>query len=71
MSSITESETSKWCSQFKKCAGCKLDSECSVGPMDKLPYIKDGVIIDPWAIRTTAMIKRELAALDALNENNI
>lgn len=62
MSSITESETSKWCNQFKNCIGCKLDSECRVGPMDKDPYIKDGVIIDPWAIRTTEMIKRELAA---------
>ncbi len=71
MNKTTESETARWCSQFRKCVGCKLDAECSVGPMDKLPYMKDGVIIDPWAIRTTAMIKRELAALDALNEINI
>ncbi|WP_312998281.1 antirestriction Ral family protein [Leclercia sp.] len=62
MSTTTEPETYKWCSQFKKCKGCKLDSECAVGPMDKHPYIKDGVIIDPWAIRTTEMIRRELAA---------
>ncbi|MGK9174150.1 restriction endonuclease [Yokenella regensburgei] len=62
MSTITDSDAYKWCSQFNKCKGCKLDSECAVGPMDKDPYIKDGVIIDPWAIRTTEMIKRELAA---------
>lgn len=62
MNSTTESVTTKWCSQFKKCIGCKLDSECRVGPMDKDPYIRDGVIIDPWAIRTRAMIEREMAA---------
>lgn len=62
MTTIIKTETYEWCSQFNKCIGCKLESECRVGPMDKPPYVRDGVIIDPWAIRTTAMIKRELAA---------
>nr|DAM64814.1 MAG TPA: antirestriction protein [Caudoviricetes sp.] len=53
-------DTNKWCSQFVKCKGCKLDSECAVGIHDSHPYIKEGVIIDPWAIRTTAMISRAL-----------
>ena len=52
--------TSDWCGQFIKCKGCKLDAECAVGPHDKHPYMVDGVIIDPWAIRTTEMIMRAL-----------
>lgn len=56
------SETEQWCRRFKKCHGCKLDAECGVKPGDGHPYMKDGVVIDPWAIRTTAMIKRELSA---------
>ncbi|WP_414712161.1 antirestriction Ral family protein [Siccibacter turicensis] len=35
MNTTTESVTTKWCSQFKKCVGCKLESECRVGPNDK------------------------------------
>ncbi|RKO75238.1 restriction endonuclease [Pectobacterium parmentieri] len=54
------SETEKWCIQFKGCVGCKLESGCRVGPMDRNPFVKDGVIIDPWAIRTTEMIKKAL-----------
>jgi len=33
-----------------------------VKPEDGHPYIKNGVVVDPWANRTTEMIKRELAA---------
>lgn len=54
------SETEKWCVQFKGCRGCKLESGCSVGPLDSNPYIKDGMIIDPWAIRTRKMILEEI-----------
>lgn len=57
---MSKSPAEKWCSQFKGCRGCKLESECRVGALDRQPFVKDGVIIDPWAIRTTAMIERAL-----------
>ncbi|MCX9108212.1 MULTISPECIES: antirestriction Ral family protein [Providencia] len=56
----TTIDTSKWCSQFKKCKGCKLDAECMVRPEEMVLVMEDGLIIDKWAIRTTAMIAREL-----------
>ncbi|MEQ5201591.1 antirestriction Ral family protein [Providencia rettgeri] len=52
--------TNQWCSQFKKCKGCKLDSECMVRPEEMVLVMEDGLIIDKWAIRTTAMIARAL-----------
>ncbi|MEM6050486.1 antirestriction Ral family protein [Erwinia sp. P7711] len=55
-------DVQRWCGQFKRCNGCKLQSECMVKPEDGPPYIKNGVVVDPWANRTTEMIKRELAA---------
>lgn len=62
------SDTRRWCSQFVKCKGCKLDSECAVKVSDRNPYVKDGVIIDPWAIRTTAMIERELSTMPTIED---
>ena len=59
MNSITD----KWCSQFKKCNGCKLQSECMVKPEEMVPIFVDGIMVDKWAIRTTKMIERELAAM--------
>lgn len=53
-------DTNQWCSQFKKCKGCKLDAECMVKPEEMALVKENGVIIDKWAIRTTAMIAREL-----------
>lgn len=62
------SSTRKWCTQFVGCKGCKLDSECAVRVSDGNPYVKDGVIIDPWAIRTTAMIERELSTMPSIED---
>lgn len=59
----TTIDTSKWCSQFKKCKGCKLDAECMVRPEEMVLVMEDGLIIDKWAIRTTAMIARALEQL--------
>ncbi|MDH1171412.1 antirestriction Ral family protein [Pantoea agglomerans] len=59
MNSITD----KWCGQFKKCNGCKLQSECMVKPEEMAPIFVDGKMVDKWAIRTTKMIERELAAM--------
>ncbi len=59
MNSITD----KWCGQFKKCNGCKLQSECMVKPEEMVPIFVDGKMVDKWAIRTTKMIERELAAM--------
>ncbi|MDH2365423.1 antirestriction Ral family protein [Providencia rettgeri] len=56
----TTIDTSKWCSQFKKCKGCKLDSECMVRPEEMALVVEGGKIVDRWAIRTAAMIAREL-----------
>lgn len=56
----TTIDTSKWCGQFNKCKGCKLDAECMVRPEEMALAMEDGLIIDKWAIRTTAMIAREL-----------
>ncbi|MBQ0268524.1 antirestriction Ral family protein [Providencia huaxiensis] len=53
-------DTNQWCSQFKKCKGCKLDAECMVKPEEMALVKENGVIIDKWAIRTTAMITKEL-----------
>ncbi|EOV9219077.1 restriction endonuclease [Proteus sp. G4380] len=53
-------DTNQWCGQFKKCKGCKLDAECMVKPEEMALVKENGVIIDKWAIRTTAMIAREL-----------
>lgn len=62
MSTTTESDAYRWCSQFKKCKGCKLDSECMVKPEEMALFIEDGKYVDRWAIRATAMIARELEA---------
>ncbi|PPA54174.1 antirestriction Ral family protein [Escherichia coli] len=40
--------------------GCKLQSECMVKPEEMFPVMEDGKYVDKWAIRTTAMIAREL-----------
>lgn len=56
----TTIDTSKWCGQFNKCKGCKLDSGCMVRPEEMALVMEDGLIIDKWAIRTTAMIARAL-----------
>ncbi|MBO8263433.1 restriction endonuclease [Proteus mirabilis] len=53
-------DTNQRCGQFKKCKGCKLDAECMVKPEEMALVKENGVIIDKWAIRTTAMIAREL-----------
>ncbi|NPG89656.1 restriction endonuclease [Escherichia coli] len=45
---------------FKRCNGCKLQSECMVKPEEMFPVMEDGKYVDKWAIRTTAMIAREL-----------
>lgn len=58
----TTIDTNKWCSQFPKCKGCKLDAECLVRPEEMALVIEDGKYVDRWAIRTTAMIARELEA---------
>ena len=49
-----------WCGQFKRCNGCKLQSECMVKPEEMFPVMEDGKYVDKWAIRTTAMIAREI-----------
>lgn len=56
----TTIDTNEWCAQFKKCKGCKLDAECMVKPEEMALVKENGVIIDKWAIRTTAMIAKEL-----------
>lgn len=55
-------DTNQWCGQFIKCRGCKLDAECMVKPEEMALVIEDGKHVDRWAIRTTAMIARELEA---------
>ncbi|EPT7016837.1 antirestriction Ral family protein, partial [Cronobacter sakazakii] len=45
--------------------GCKLDAECMVKPEEMALVREDGKIVDKWAIRTTAMIERELEKLKA------
>ncbi|HGK4675211.1 TPA: antirestriction Ral family protein [Kluyvera georgiana] len=52
--------TNDWCGQFKKCNGCKLQAECMVKPEEMALIKEDGKYVDRWAIRTTAMIAREL-----------
>ncbi|HGG4278047.1 TPA: antirestriction Ral family protein, partial [Salmonella enterica subsp. enterica serovar Rissen] len=44
---------------------CKLDAECMVKPEEMALVREDGKIVDKWAIRTTAMIARELEKLKA------
>ncbi|EJT9651519.1 restriction endonuclease [Salmonella enterica] len=56
----TTIDTNQWCSRFVKCKGCKLDAECMVKPEEMVLVIEDGKYVDRWAIRTTAMIAREL-----------
>ena len=56
----TTIDTNQWCGQFKRCNGCKLQSECMVKPEEMFPVMEDGKYVDKWAIRTTAMIAREL-----------
>ncbi|MGV4048771.1 antirestriction Ral family protein [Citrobacter freundii] len=53
-------DTNQWCGQFNRCNGCKLDAECMVKPEEMALVIEDGKYVDRWAIRTTAMIAREL-----------
>ncbi|EAA6339920.1 antirestriction Ral family protein [Salmonella enterica] len=59
----TTTDTNQWCSRFVKCKGCKLDAECMVKPEEMALVRVDGKIVDKWAIRTTAMIARELEKL--------
>lgn len=56
----TTIDTNQWCGQFKRCNGCKLQSEYMVKPEEMFPVMEDGKYVDKWAIRTTAMIAREL-----------
>ncbi|RXO38215.1 restriction endonuclease [Salmonella enterica] len=56
----TTIDTNQWCGQFDRCKGCKLDAECMVKPEEMALVIEDGKYVDRWAIRTTAMISREL-----------
>ena len=58
----TTIDTNQWCGQFTRCKGCKLDAECMVKPEEMALVIEDGKYVDRWAIRTTAMIARELEA---------
>lgn len=60
----TTIDTNQWCGRFKRCHGCKLQSECMVKPEEMAPIFEDGVFVDRWAIRTTAMIARELKKLN-------
>lgn len=53
-------DKNQWCGQFERCNGCKLQSECMVKPEEMFPVMEDGKYVDKWAIRTTAMIAREL-----------
>ena len=50
----TTIDTNQWCGQFKRCNGCM------VKPEEMFPVMEDGKYVDKWAIRTTAMIAREL-----------
>ncbi|WP_097512551.1 antirestriction Ral family protein [Escherichia coli] len=56
----TTIDKNQWCGQFKRCNGCKLQSECMVKPEEMFPVMEDGKYVDKWEIRTTAMIAREL-----------
>ncbi|HGD7847174.1 TPA: antirestriction Ral family protein [Escherichia coli] len=56
----TTIDKNQWCGQFKRCSGCKLQSEYMVKPEEMFPVMEDGKYVDKWAIRTTAMIAREL-----------
>ena len=60
----TTIDTNQWCGRFKRCNGCNLQSECMVRPEEMAPTMEDGIFIDRWAIRTTAMIERELKKLN-------
>ncbi|HAU3141569.1 TPA: restriction endonuclease [Salmonella enterica] len=62
----TTIDTNQWCSRFVKCKDCKLDAECMVKPEEMALVREDGKIVDKWAIRTTAMIARELEKLKAI-----
>ena len=53
-------DTNQWCGRYVKCKGCKLDAECMVKP-EEMALVR----VDRWAIRTTAMIARELEKLKA------
>ncbi len=64
----TTIDTNQWCGQFKRCNGCKLQSECMVKPEEMFPVMEDGKYVDKWAIRTTAMIARELGKLKWFTE---
>ncbi len=44
----TTIDKNQWCGQFKRCNGCKLQSECMVKPEEMFP------------VSATAMIAREL-----------
>ena len=57
----TTIDKNQWCGQFKRFNGCKLQSECMVKPEEMFPVMEDGKYVDKWAIRTTAMIARELS----------
>ncbi len=66
----TTIDTNQWCGQFKRCNGCKLQSECMVKPEEMFPVMEDGKYVDKWAIRTTAMIEppRESWRLNSLRK---
>ena len=48
----TTIDKNQWCGQFKRCNGCKLQSECMVKPEEMFPVMEDGKYVDKWAIRT-------------------
>ena len=65
----TTIDKNQWCGQFKRCNGCKLQSECMVKPEEMFPVMENGKYVDKWAIRTTAMIARELGGLLTSNRS--
>ena len=52
----TTIDKNQWCGQFKRCNGCKLQSEYMVKPEEMFPVMEDGKYVDKWAIRATAII---------------
>lgn len=47
----TTIDTNQWCGQFKRCNGCKLQSECMVKPEEMFPVMEDGKYVDKWPMR--------------------
>ncbi|MBS8303376.1 restriction endonuclease [Escherichia coli] len=42
----TTIDKNQWCGQFKRCNGCKLQSECMVKPEEMFPVMEDGKYVD-------------------------